>query len=367
MKPNSFIKPLLYKKHAQPICWIDDSTLIYYFFGQFISFNIETKNESVVGNIKLSLKEKLLSFFSFTRRLFRLYVFSPIFNRQKHEIVFSFNGYFCSFNLKTKEFFREQKFGHCARRVLSICLCKDGDVYYGEYPTINDNSDVCIYKRNNDKEHVVVYRFKSGDIRHIHYICEYNNDLFCFTGDEDNETKVLRFINKNFDNEPDYLLSGSQNYRTCVGVFNNNSLFYLTDNPYFENGLYSYNLKSQLVERLFCVEGSVIYGLHSDNKLFFSTSVEYNLCKDKNNKNVRIKIDGKNGGIRSNQSILYCFDFKKSQLKVLNKIKKDIFSIKYFGIGTFMFTCNNSKKYLATFTYALNRNESLLIYDIEED
>lgn len=367
MKPSSFVKPILNEKHAQPICWVNDSTLIYYRFGKFISLNIETKNKTVVGVIKLSLKEKVLSAFSFARRLFRLYIFSPAYNETQQEILFSFNGYFCSYNLKTKEFVREQKLRHGARRLLSICFCKNGDVYYGEYPTKKDDADVCVFKRNESKEHIVVYRFKSGSIRHVHHICEHDNDLFCFTGDEDNESSILRFTDKNFANKPDCLLSGSQDYRACIATFNNDSLYYLTDNPYFKNSLFKYNLKNRSVEHVLDVEGSVIYGLPSNGTLYFSTCVEYNLNKDENNNNVAIKIDGNNGGIRSHQSILYCFNLDKNQLKSLAKIKKDHLSIKYFGLGTFMFTCNNSEKYLAVFSHALRRNETLFVFDIQEN
>lgn len=366
MKLNSFVKLLLHKKHAQPICWIDDATLIYYWLGKFVYLNVETKNSNVIGAIKLSFKEKMLSICSFTRRLFRLYIFSPVYNKTKQEILFSFNGYFCSYNLKTKEFTREQKLNHGARRLLSNCLCKNNDVYYGEYPTKNDNTDVCIFKRDDNKEHTAVFRFKPGDIRHVHHISEYHDDLFCFTGDENSETNILRFANKNFTDKPDYLLSGSQNYRACISAFNNGFLYYLTDNPYFENGLFAYNLKSRSVEHMFNVEGSVIYGLQSNGNLYFSTCVEYNLCKDEKNNNVVIKIDGENGGIRDNQSVLYCFDINSNQLRVLAKIKKDFLSIKYFGLGTFMFTCNESSKYLAVFSHALKRNETLFIFDTQE-
>ncbi|HBF67936.1 MAG TPA: hypothetical protein DDW20_01275 [Firmicutes bacterium] len=366
MKRNSSFAQILRKKYAQPICWLDDSTLVYYWRGKFVSIDVESKSEKLIGNIKLNAKEKLLSFFSISRRLFRLYIFSPTFDYRKQEILFSFNGYFCSYNLKTNVFLREQLLDHGARRLLSICFCKNGDVYYGEYPTKNDGTDVCIIRRNTNKEHSIVYRFEPGSIRHIHYVCEYGNDLFCFTGDENNETNIFQFKNKNFKTQPDCLLSGSQDCRACVAMFNNGYLYYLTDNPYFENGLFAFDLKKSFLKQMFRIEGSVIYGLVSNNFLFFSTCVEYNLSKKKNNKNVILKINGKIGGIRSNESILYCFNCNANQLIRLIKIKKDCLSIKYFGIGTFMFTCNNSSKYLAVFSQSLKINETLFIFDIQE-
>lgn len=364
MRLNGNFQPLLRKKHAQPICWVDDSTLVYYWRGHFASFDIESKKDKPIGIMPLSFGERILSLFSATRRLFRLYIFSPAFDKNKQEILFSFNGYFWSFNLKTLDFCREQKLNHKARRLLSICISKSGDAYYGEYPTRNDNQSVCIYKRDHNQRHSIVYRFKPGEIRHIHLIAERNDDLFCFTGDENDETKVLRFVKQDFSIEPKRILSGKQDYRSCVAAFKNECLYYLTDNPYFANKLFVYNLEKDSFIRSFSVEGSVVYGLSSEDHIFFSTCVEYNLAKDEYGNNVRIKIDGSAGGIRSNQSVLYCFDIKNNALKDLMRIKKDRLPIKYFGFGTLMFTCNASSKYLASFSHSLKRSETLYIFDI---
>lgn len=366
MERNNICKPVFLKRHAQPICWMNDSTLIYYRRGRFVLFNVESKKENTIGKISLTIKEKLLSFFSLTRRLFRLYIFSPIFDSKRQEILFSFNGYFCSYDLDSKTFFREQKLKHQAKRLLSICLCENGEVYYGEYPTRKDNTSICIFKRNQNREHLTVYRFNPNEIRHIHLISEYKNDLFCFTGDEDNETNVLRFVNKNFLNKPQSVLHGSQEYRTCVATFKNNQVYYLSDNPYFQNCLCIYNLKDFSLEHACSIEGSVIYGLRSNNYLFFSTCVEYNLLKNDKNENVVLKIDGKVGGIKSKKSILYYFDMNKKQLKSIYSLKKDFLSIKYFGIGTFQFTSNTSSKFLATFSHSLKRSDTLFIFDIKK-
>lgn len=365
MKKNSKYQPLLCKKHAQPICWLDDSMLIYYWRGKFVSLNIVSKEENTIGVIPLTFKEKLLSLFSITRRLFRLYIFSPAFDKNKQEILFSYNGYFCSYNLKTQNFYREQKLNHKARRLLSICLSKNGETYYGEYPTKNDNQSICIFKRDQNQKHSVVYRFKPGEIRHVHLLNERDDDLFCFTGDENNETNILRFNKKNFLIKPISILSGKQEYRSCIATFKNDCLYYLTDNPYFQNKLFVYNLEKQFFSQSFLVEGSVIYGLASENHIYFSTCVEYNLAKDEHGNNVTLKIDGKVGGIRSKESVLYCFDINNNQLKELFRIKKDYHSIKYFGFGTFMLTCNSSSKFLASFSHSLKNNETLFVFNIE--
>ncbi|HBF68680.1 MAG TPA: hypothetical protein DDW20_05135 [Firmicutes bacterium] len=367
MKQNSFIQPLFYKKHAQPVCWLDDLTLIYYWSGKFILFNFDTKKETLIGKIPLSFKEKILSLFPLLRRLFRQYIFSPVFDESKNEILFSFNGYFCSYNLNSNTFCREQKLNHAARRLLSICLSSNGKTYYGEYPTKKDNQNICIYERDQNKNHSIVYSFKPGTIRHIHLLKEYNGDLFCFTGDENNESNILCFPKKTFTCEPIHILSGKQDFRTCVATFKNDFLYYLTDNPYFENKLFVYNIITSSFEKFFPIEGSVVYGLCSNTCIYFSTCVEYNLMKDEQGNNVCLKIDGTSGGIRSNESILYYYDITNNKLKKITAIKKDCLSIKYFGFGTFMFTCNTSSKYLAVFSHSLKRNETLFVYNVKKE
>lgn len=357
------IKPFYEKKHAQPICWINDTNLVLFQHGNFILLNVDTFKEEKLGSIILSKKERFFMKFSLTRRLLRLLIYSPLYNEKESEILFTFNGCFCSFNLVTKAFDREVKLRHNAKRILAICKTKNNEIFYGEYPTKSKNNDVSIFKRSKTHKHEIVYTFENNSVRHIHFLTEHNNDLFCFTGDENKETKILRFLNKDFIKKPIEILSGSQEYRSCCGLIHENNLVYLTDTPYCQNKLVIYNFEKNQIVKTFNVEGTTIYGLNFGKNLFFSTCVEYNLAKN-NEKNVVLKIDGKNGGVRSKWSTLYCFNCETQEIVPLFKCKKDFLSIKYFGIGTFMFTSNCSKKYLSVFNSSLVHNENLYVFKI---
>lgn len=352
-------------KKANAISWIDDEKLIIFVRGHFLQFNVDTNKKELIARVPMTLKQFIFSLSSLGRRLFRLYPYSPVLKKDTNELFFSFCGFIYCLELKTGVLRKEFKLKHKASRVLSICICSDGDVYYGEYPTRYDKEPICIYKRNNRKEWCLVYDFISNSIRHIHLLKEYNNDLYCFTGDENDQVNIFCFNGKNFNNAPSIIASGEQKFRTCVAKFHNNCLYYLTDNPYHQNKVYSIDLKTKQLKEIGLIEGSVIYGCESSEKLYFSTSVEKNLSKDENGNNVALKIDGVSGGIRSKSAIIYCFD--ETELKQVFSLKKDFLPIKYFGLGSFIFTSNYSNRFLASTSVSLRQCETTFIFSLHKE
>lgn len=354
-------------KKARALCWLDDETLLLFKKHFLFSYNIATKSSIKICPLSLTLKQSIFSHFSLTRRLLRLYPMAPAINYVTNELFFSFQGAVYSFDLNNKTISKEIDLNHGASRVLNICVCNNGDVLFGEYPTKKDEKPILIYKREKKQKWKGVYSFKPNAIRHIHLLKEYQDDIYCFTGDENKETKILCFKNGDFNVEPTILASGNQTFRTCVATFNDNKLYYVTDNPYFENGLYSFDLLTGTMHKIFAVEGSVIYGLDSNDSLFFSTAVEKNLMKDSNGENVVIKIDGKNGGIRSKNVYLYHYKIDKQELIKIAGFRKDFYSIKYFGLGSFVFPCNSSDKYLATSLSSIKPSEATLCFPLKSE
>lgn len=360
---------LLTIKRAKAICWLDDNTILLYKKNSFYSYNLVQKRLDKFAKMIMNTKQSFFSHFALSRRLFRLYPQSPFLCNITNELFFSFCGNIFCLNLLKKSISNELHLNHGASRVLSICASDTGEVFFGEYPTKNDGLPVCIYKRRAEKEWCVVYKFEAETIRHIHLLSIYANDLYCFTGDEDNQINILCFKNRNFEEQPVVIAANNQKYRTCVASFYNKSLYYLTDNPYFQNKLFRLDLDSNELTEIFNIDGSVIYGFGNTqtHRLYFSTAVEKNLKKDDLNNNVRIPIDGINGGIRSEEARAYCFDFDKSELKKIISLKKDILPIKLFGLGTFTFACNSSDKYLALTSSSLKKNERTFIFNLESE
>lgn len=154
---------------------------------------------------------------------------------------------------------------------------------------------------------------------------------------------------------------GSQKYRSCAAFLDaNGNLFYLTDTPYFENKLCCLRAEQNSYEDLSSIDGTVIYSLTENDSFVFSTVVERNLKKDSHNKNVPIRIDGKNGGIRRKDACVYCYDTKKG-LNLIFTLKKDALPFRLFGLGTFVFPANSNRDFLAFSSSSLTKDETTFV------
>lgn len=352
-----------YLRNSKSLCWLDDCTLLFYKRGCFYKYNSISNTCFKISKMPIPHKISFLSKFKLFRRMLRLYPMSGVIDKLTNEFVFTFYGAFYSLELSTGKIVKEISLSNGSKRVLSICACNNGEIFYGEYPTSSNVKNVSIIKRSLEKKHSIVYTFGNYEIRHIHLLFEHNDDIFCFTGDEDNEVKTIVFKNKNFESKPIFLVGDEQKYRTCVASLREEKLFYLTDTPYFHNYIYCLDLKSQYLKQIQKIEGTVIYGLQSKNGLYFSTVVENNLTKKKNGENQKIKIDGKHGGILSKKAIIYYLNFQDLSLTRIFELKKDAMPFKLCGLGTFIFPCNDSEKYLAFSSSSLKRDETTFIYD----
>lgn len=363
MIQNNINMHFLKIKHAQAIYWIDDYNLLIYKRGKFYSFSLREKKETFLCNVPFKKRiYRIFSLFELSSRLFRVYPSSLYYNKAFNELFFSFLGSIYSFSFLKKGISKELDLNHNASRTLSICGTDDGSAYFGEYPTKRDNKPISIYKRNTNKVWNVIYSFAPNIIRHIHHLAIYNNNLYCFTGDESSESNIFCFYEMNFGKDPTLLFGGKQKYRACTSAYYDNCLFYVTDVPYEANALYKIDLSNNVCTKLFDLNGPVIYGKQDNDTFYFASDVEYNLAKDNNGNNIKIQIDGKRGGVKSRFSYIYIYSMSTSHLCQLFYLKKDIMSIRFFGIGTFIFPCGTSNNYYAATSNSLKGNDSTYIF-----
>ena len=351
-------------KTTRAICWINEWELLVYKRFRFAKYDIRTKKLSVFCDMPMSKRKRLLSSFKLFRRMLRLYPQSPCYNKITKKVYFSFDGYVYSLDVVRAMVTNEVKLMHGASRVLSFCACENGDTLFGEYPTHCDYKPVCIYKKETDAWRVV-FSFPPESIRHIHLLIEKNNDIYCFTGDEDCEVKIIKFTNMDFGRYTT-IKEGSQKYRSCAAYKSENgNLLYLTDNPYFENKLCCLRAEQNSYEELSPIDGTVIYSLTEDDSFAFSTVVEQNLKKDSHNQNVPIRIDGKNGGIKRKDACVYCYDAKEG-LNLIYTLKKDALPFRLFGLGTFVFPANSNRDFLAFSSSSLTKDETTFVINKHE-
>lgn len=143
-------------------------------------------------------------------------------------------------------------------------------IVFGDYGGNEKREPVNIYIRENGKWRVA-YSFPKGTIRHIHNIIRKENTLFILTGDEDSESGI-------WTSDLDFksvkrVYTGSQQYRCCQLIADSTkSGWYATDAPSEQNWIYHFN--EHMINRVYALPGTVIYGTRFNNMLIFSTTVE---------------------------------------------------------------------------------------------
>jgi hypothetical protein len=163
-------------------------------------------------------------------------------------------------------------------RPLALTVTAQGKVYWGEYFSNPERSEVYIYGSEDQGESWgVVYTFPRGSIKHIHSVTwdPFGQCLWVFTGDYGNECRILRFT-------PDWknvetVLVGDQQARAATGVPTSEALYFATDTPLAQNYIYRLDWKGyseHRLERLHTMAGSSLQSCIVGRNLFFATAVE---------------------------------------------------------------------------------------------
>ena len=157
-----------------------------------------------------------------------------------------------------------------------------GAFYYGEYFRNDERGPVFVYRSLDDgRSWEAIYRFTSGEIRHIHSLQfdPFSKSLWITTGDKDQECMIGYFLKKGSGVTLYKVGSGSQKWRTVSLLFTKDEVLWGTDSP--ENQNYIYRLRKKAINtkegcRQVCeVDGPIYYATTlCDGKLIMGSTVE---------------------------------------------------------------------------------------------
>lgn len=200
-------------------------------------------------------------------------------------------------------------------RPLKVCLYQD-QFYYGVYRGNPEKTPIPLIRYSQGRKWEQVFVFTG--ITHIHgvFFDEFENKFWVTVGDENNEAAIYKF-NQNWSN-PEKVVSGSQQARAIVVLFDKEYIYYGTDTPYDKNFIYQLDRKDYSVIEKTAVNASVFHGCSLSEWMFFSTAVE---PSEINKSKFASIYASKNGG----------------EWKCVLKVKKDFWDMKYFQYGQIFF------------------------------
>ena len=226
-----------------------------------------------------NLLVKAISHFRLMQRLFRVELGPAVALGQKDCFLVFYRNQVYHVNT-TLCLARREDIPELKHRPLQLTLSKSsevaGSIYFGEYTPNFEYGPVNIYRREVKGTWVVIYKFPSGQINHIHGIFE-DVDRSCFyilTGDFDQGAGI--WVSNLAFTEVKPLVRSGQSSRACWIFPWRERLIFATDQQAGCNYLCEINgLEEGVVNRLFPIVGSSIYFSSCHNTaLIFSTSAE---------------------------------------------------------------------------------------------
>lgn len=211
-------------------------------------------------------------------------------------------------------------------RVLRAACAKDngGDIYFGEYLANDERGEMRIYKFSAGRDSVeTVYKFPAGSIKHIHgiYFDDFTNSLFCLTGDDEKECRII-CTNDGFKTT-EIIGEGDETWRAVSILFDESSLYYGMDAEFRSNHIYKVDRKSLERKSLGEVNGTVFYSKQIGSNLFFTTTAE----------NAPSQVE--------NVAALWLVDENGSCQRLIS-FEKDRWHPTYFQFGTIHFPYQNN-------------------------
>ena len=201
---------------------------------------------------------------------------------------------------------------------------KEGDIFFGEYLANTERGGMRVYKyaKNSDALEIA-YTFPPNSIRHIHgiYFDNFSDSLFCLTGDDEKECRILKTTDgfKTIETVGE----GDETWRAVSILFDEKSYFYGMDAEYRTNHIYKLNRETLERKSLGEVSGTVFYSKKIGKDLFFTTTAE----------NAPSQIE--------NVAALWHVD-ENDNLQKLISFKKDRWHASLFMFGTIHFPYQNS-------------------------
>lgn len=176
----------------------------------------------------------------------------------------------------------------------------DSVISFGEYFRNNDREQVRVFvSTDKGKTWNVNYRFMPGEIRHIHALHKdpYENKVWICTGDVKKEPRIA-WSDNNYKTL-NSIGSGSQQFRATQLVFDQEYVYWGADtyNPRHE-GVYRWNRKTKVVDKLAKVEGVVFHSTILRNGTIVMTTNREGGPNEKDLK-TRMLLFGKDKAIRT--------------------------------------------------------------------
>lgn len=162
-------------------------------------------------------------------------------------------------------------------RVLrAACAVDDREnIYFGEYLANDERGEMRVYRYAAGADSLeVIHTFPSGSIKHIHgiYFDEFTKTLFCLTGDDEQECRILQTADEFRTIET--IGEGDETWRAVSLLFTEKALFYGMDAEFRANHIYRFDRETGNRESLGEVSGTVFFSKKLGEDLFFTTTAE---------------------------------------------------------------------------------------------
>ncbi len=162
-------------------------------------------------------------------------------------------------------------------RVLRAACAVDsnGNVFFGEYLANNERGEMLVYKYETGSNSLrVIYTFPENSIKHIHglYFDEVADSIFCLTGDDDKECRIMQTFDE--FRTVNIVGQGDESWRAVSILFDKESFFYGTDAEFRENQIFKMDRATSERKTLGDVSGTVFYSKKIGDDLFFTTTAE---------------------------------------------------------------------------------------------
>jgi len=205
---------------------------------------------------------------------------------------------------------------------LFLARDQDGFVYWGEYIAKNKAYPTAIYRSSDEGiTWERIFRFDTGCIRHVHgmFWDKASQRIWLTTGDANHESG-LWVLEKN---RPVMIAGGKNLFRIVQPVFTSTQILFGTDTPGQNCGIYRFDRKTGMVEKLKSVRGPVFFGCCAGDWVAFSTVVEPSHPE--------------------NHAALYLANVNRLEFKEALTLKKDRWNMRLFQYGQIYLPQNNSE------------------------
>jgi hypothetical protein len=162
-------------------------------------------------------------------------------------------------------------------RVLRSACAIDhhGDIYFGEYVMNEQRTPIRVYRYRPGSEALdTVHTFPAGSIKHVHgiYFDKFAGALYCLTGDDERECRMLR--TKDGFATLHTVGEGDETWRAVSMLFDETAMFYGMDAEFRSNHIYKLDRQTGMRTSLAEVNGTVYYSKRVGHDLFFTTTAE---------------------------------------------------------------------------------------------